>query len=240
MTFVLTETIQELANEPDLRSFNFLTSQLFDRLNQHSNFLEPKYQFDNTISKEKAFSKMIQKYGCHCFTETHTLTGGRGPPRDALDKACRALSKCKRCLDIKHGDACNILNGSFSWQTDPVTGDIICTNSASSPPSACRKDLCLCETEFVSAVEKVWVGSDSTWEFNPDFWLEPLWIQKMEANGMSDQLFDRDAVCKITGINNRTANSCCGEYPNVIPFDSTIEKCCPNGKIKLNYVPCHS
>lgn len=183
---------------------------------------------------------MIQKYGCHCFTETHTLTGGRGQPQDALDEACRALSKCRKCVDIRYGDACNSLNGGFRWQTDAITGEITCTNPNSPNPDACKKNLCLCESEFVYAVEKLWVGADSTWEFNPDFWLEPKWIQKMNANSMSDQLFDKDAVCQISGGNRRNADSCCGDFPSVKPFDSTAQQCCPNGQIEMNFVPCNN
>lgn len=219
----------------EARKFNHIINMAFTRLEDHPNFL-PLFQFGDKRSKRKAFTRMMMNYGCHCFPSNKSTVGGKGTPVDELDDACRTLYKCHKCVDIEHDSACQTDNGDYRYEIDPSDNSVTCTNDINKHENAqCKIDLCECESKFVDNIYDIWVGEDSTWSYNSDFWLDSKWVKNVEKGGQ--EIFDREGTCVIT-YQNIEADQCCGEFPNIVPYSSSEKNCCANGEVRPSFVPC--
>jgi len=233
-TDALGEVLSEIQEELDLdgRKFNHIINMAYTKLEDHPNFL-PTYEFPDKRDKRKAFQRMMMNYGCHCFPNHKSTIGGKGQPVDQLDEACRSLYKCHKCVDIEYPNECETDNGGYKYDMDPVTKDLSC--EASEKHGDCKVKLCECETHFVETIYDLWVGENSSWSYNTKFWLDKKWTNKNEREGLDS--FDRDNVCVISLVNVE-ADSCCGDFPSIIPYSSSEKNCCANGEVKPNFMPC--
>jgi len=202
-------------NEVDEKKFSAIVDMAFHKLDGHPSFNVDVVNANRNTRKN--FSYMLQDYGCHCFPNHKSISGGRGKPKDALDEACRALYRCHKCVDIESPGVCEA-DGGYKYQLKSA-GDIGCTASDKFPD--CKTQQCQCDREFADSVFDLWTGND--WTYDSNLWLNPRYVKAAEDMGV--QVFDFDAECQM-GF-NQTPDACCGDaFPNKVPYNSNDFGCC--------------
>ena len=142
---------------------------------------------------------------------------GNGQAVDSIDLTCQMASKCRHCAEIDHNERCHSYR-SYSFSVDNDTRTITCTDNGADPASVCRKNLCLCDKDFVELI----VAQQSEYDMtNSLTWGD---FERYGENGRCG-----DAACPEGGC--KKPDACCGNYPNRIPFVSERRSCC-DGKLK--------
>lgn len=160
------------------------------------------------------FSK-IWNYGCWCYFGDNAGEG-KGMPQNALDKACKNLQLCYRCVKIDSlGDEemCHPGNTKYKYEID-VDGGIY-QNCALSNSEECAVHTCSCEQDFIrKLVGLLWNGYIFDYSFHHSVWAQ--WN-----------------VCNFAG--GPHILDCCGEYPKRRPFFSDTNFDCCKNKIVYNF-----
>jgi len=157
-------------------------------------------------------------YGCYC-SELERFPGmqGNGQAVDPIDLTCQMASKCRHCAEIDHNERCHSYR-SYSFTVDHDAKTMTCTNDGSDPASVCRKNLCLCDKDFVELIVAQQNEYDMT---NSLTWGD---FERYGENGRCGE-----AACPEEGC--KKPDACCGNYPNRIPFISERRSCC-DGRLK--------
>lgn len=156
-------------------------------------------------------------YGCYCFPDgDQKLFSGYGDAVDEVDKACRRLQTCYRCVGVDYGqeECINTKGYKFSGVVDPVTGkkDIICKNKKLN----CGAAQCECDRQLAFQLAEM----EITW--NPN------------NQGNKYGMFDRASQCNVqersATINHDIETKCCGHYPERTPYAANgpngVRNCC--------------
>lgn len=156
-------------------------------------------------------------YGCYCFPDGHNkLFSGYGDAIDEVDKSCRHLQTCYRCVGVDYGqeECINSKGYKFSGVVDPVTGkkDIICKNKKKN----CGAAQCECDRQLAFQLAE----AEITW--NPN------------NQGNKYGFFDRTSQCNVqersATANHDIETKCCGHYPERTPFAANgpngVRNCC--------------
>lgn len=149
-------------------------------------------------------------YGCHCM-----LLGdrpiGKGVPVDRLDRACRALKQCHKCVEGKWNTECSTaeMSGDISLSS---TGNVTYTGS-----DQCLNDMFNCNLQFVS-----------------DFYdLKGIYN---EVYHTSKSKFFHEQDCQVEDMKGRSLNGqgaqCCGSSTSpFVLYKVGKHKCC-NGRLR--------
>ena len=179
-----------------------------------------------TTMSMRQLHKKIQNYGCHCFPNFKSTIGGKGKPVDQLDEVCRSLFRCYRCIDIESDEygSCDTNQGGYKYgllENEGGSRDINCDTMFNKSPM-CKTHQCQCDRQFADSLAALFEDG-SNWAYNPDYWLNPKYVKRAEANG--DPIFDKNASCDA--VASPPADQCCGaDYPFKIPYDSQNRECC--------------
>lgn len=216
------------SNEVSLNSIDTLRTK---RRTQRLTLLATKIQNSNRSNKlrPREFLKMMNSYGCHCWTKPGTEDiGYKGKPLDGVDRACRALKTCHTCIGLDY-QKCDPITTKYRAKV-VKTGDggidILCTNTMNNKGTNngdCKRNLCECDKEFANQVSLSW-GE----------WTDKHWQLEKQ------NLFD--AACVSVGGGGNTSGSrmvgggkpdqCCGySYPGMKPFNSESHECTDDKKI---------
>jgi len=181
----------------------------------------------------------INGYGCWCYF-AESFGKGKSHPVDETDAFCKALHEGYECVMIDNDEESTDDDSEqcTPWETFYVpaaigeTEDIVdqCTER-NSEFGNCAVRSCIVEMQFVTSVFRNMLGGGA---MNDQF---------NHNNG-----FDVEENCPTTP-GQQSEKSCCGHYPFRHPFktyggqrqccgaktfDSSILKCCSNGKVRVN------
>ena len=91
-------------------------------------------------------------YGCHCLPDKHHneyLTFGK--PVDNIDKQCKQMGVCYKCLQHKYPESqCLPENTNYKFALDQEKKTIDCSLNK----NECRRDVCECDKQFAQNVAK--------------------------------------------------------------------------------------
>ena len=245
-----TITMQNLANEetPTFRKYTQIVDLIWHKLENHENFnIDNLYISDDKKNLKKNLVAMIENYGCHCFPTNKSLVGGKGAPRDALDNACRALSRCHKCVEMDFLDEdtfepiCQPDTDGYKYTLVEENREIICEESPRH--HVCTNRQCQCDRQFAETVFDLFTNQNqgegvSDWNFNPSFWLNNRYIKEMNNSGLDNQLFDFESSCATTNEKSSANDACCGDYPLRRPYSSSKKQCCNNLVIHPLFKEC--
>jgi len=160
-------------------------------------------------------------YGCWCFVDgSDNLQTGYGKPRDNIDEACMAFSKCYRCLAMDYPTFDETLRYNFDMDEDDNGQKSINCNDAS---GTMKRNLCECDKELALELAE----HENEWN-----------VQYHERQ--SD--FDRKKEC-FTPLNQKwEVDQCCGTYPARYPYSSHqgVRDCCGSKIYSKEYSQCCS
>lgn len=177
------------------------------------------------LQQDPEFGKYCY-YGCWCFIDgSDNLQTGYGPPRDQIDEACMAFSKCYRCLDMDYPTFKETQRYNFQYNEDNGVKSVSCLDAA----GTMKRNLCECDVELAERLAEY----------------ESIWQEKWHAQRNPD--FDRKKEC-FTPLNQKyEVDQCCGSYPARYPYSSRqgvkdccgskiysneFSQCCPDNSIK--------
>lgn len=167
--------------------------------------------------RPKQFMRMVNEYGCHCWpNDAKKQLSGQGKPIDAVDTSCFNLKQCHKCIDIDWPETCDPVTMKYKARLNKDdAGNMIITcantlNKKKTNNGDCKKSLCECDREFAeqfSVAFETW--NESNWKLlNSGSYEEYCTRQPSAERGMS-----------------AGADSCCGDYPNVKPYNSMVHTC---------------
>lgn len=160
-------------------------------------------------------------YGCWCFIDgSDNMQSGYGQPRDNIDEACMAFSKCYRCLAMDYPTFEETLRYNFDMDEDDQGNKFINCNDAT---GTMKRNLCECDRELALELAEH----------------ENEWNQQFHER-QSD--FDRRKEC-FTPLNQRwEVDQCCGTYPARYPYSSHqgVRDCCGSKIYSNEYSQCCS
>lgn len=198
------------------------------RRTQRLTLLATKVQGTRTGAKlrPREFLKMMNSYGCHCWTKPGTEDiGYKGKPLDSVDRACRTLKTCHTCIGLDY-DNCDPITTKYRAKVVKTSNggiDIQCTNTMNAKGTNngdCKRNLCECDKQFANQVSESWGD-----------WTEKHWQLEKQ------NLFQQACVSGSTSNGSRMVASgkpdqCCGlSYPAMKPFNSQTQECSDDHKI---------
>lgn len=220
------QAMDDIDKQVEQKKFSNIIDMTYHKLEDNVNFqaiLSANTANPNRNAR-KNFSYMMSNYGCHCFPNHKSTIGGKGKPVDELDSVCRSLYRCYRCIDIENPNGeCDTDQGGYKYGLEDNNGskDVNCDIMWNKTPM-CKTHQCQCDRQFAESVASLF-NDGSTWNFNPDFWLNPKYVKRAEANG--DPIFDADTVC--SAMVSPPADACCGaSFPDKVPYNSGSRECC--------------
>merc|ERR1712110_360391 len=160
----------------------------------------------------------IWGYGCYCFFGKNAGKGS-GKPRNQVDKLCKNLQFCYRCVTIdswfnadetcRPGEQTYVVNSNHETEGEKIMTECMVGND-----DDCSINTCCCETKFVAdLIELFWDG----YIFEPEYKHQP------------EGPFSWDLNCYVKPATK--VLSCCGEYPERFPYDIDAYECCEDGNI---------
>jgi len=177
--------------------------------------------FEMTIGD---FLDKFTNYGCYCWIlgPMRGVIGG-GQTRDEIDSLCGELYKCYKCLNIDFGAK----DTMFDYQVNLVENDdgsreLECVEGD-------NLDACKCDVRFAESMAKVNQQCEidqSNGVVNSPFCINEQ-FRTAEGGGSFDPFDNSSQGClKINMEDHNAKDSCCGEYPERLPFDSMKRECC--------------
>ena len=236
-----TETMTDIDNQVEQKKFSNIIDMAYHKLENNIKFqlILQLNTANPTRNARKNFSYMVSNYGCHCFPNFKSTIGGKGKPVDQLDEVCRSLFRCYRCIDIESDEygSCDTNQGGYKYgllENDDGNGnvnrDINCDTMFNKSPM-CKTHQCQCDRQFADSLAALFEDG-SNWAYNPDYWLNPKYVKRAEANG--DPVFDKNASCDA--VASPPADRCCGaDYPFKIPYDSQNRECCESANKSYDF-----
>lgn len=184
----------------------------------------------NSMTAPTDMTHFDKNYGCWCYFEAEEFNAKiRGPPVDALDSMCRYYTKSVRCMAEEFGSICNPWNvtyesplamGSYNPLTDPLSDEMLLRFCGLiNLPGAdhnCALNTCAVEGRFLQDVLLLELNAPGT-----NFGWDPQYVHGTD--------FDPEQSCFLDNTPPvDTDISCCGAYPNKLPFQSYggLKECC--------------
>lgn len=165
--------------------------------------------------KKKEVVKKILSYGCHCFPgqKRNRSVGGKGPAMDTIDGICRSQYQCHKCVEMDYGCSpdLNPYTVQFKGKKSAMAKEVICRDDE----NTCSRSICECDKAMAENLEDVW--------FTPGIHNGFYW--KDRKNAKKNPTFDYDGTCTATGL-SPVPDSCCGVFPDVIPYNAGNKGCC--------------
>lgn len=120
-------------------------------------------------------------YGCHCLPDKHHneyLTFGK--PVDNIDKQCKQMGVCYKCLQHKYPESqCLPENTNYKFALDQEKKTIDCSLNK----NECRRDVCECDKQFAQNVAKY------EFEWNEEFHIKVSFIRVLHTGDPVEQSF---------------------------------------------------
>ena len=174
-----------------------------------------------TLSKKDVIKKMLN-YGCHCFpgSKKDRSIGGKGPAVDEIDGTCRSQYQCHKCAEMNQG--CNPDETAYAVQFKGKKGQIggkqiICRDEE----GTCGRSICECDKRMAENLDKIWFKPNM---HNTFYWYDRKNLKKARKDP-SHKVFDYEATC-FTGQTSPQPDACCGNFPDVIPYNVGSKSCC--------------
>lgn len=174
---------------------------------------------NTTLSRKQLIRKMLN-YGCHCFpgTRKRRSVGGKGPAMDEIDSVCKQQYHCHKCIKLVH--QCDPDRTGYRVKFIGKRRSLVRDISCKGEEGTCSRDLCECDKEMAYSLSDLWDDSlHSTY----------YWGDKKNIN--RNEYFDYEGTCKATG-NGGGSDACCGNFPNIIPYNSMDRTCCATDPTK--------
>lgn len=213
------------------RNFNYGGFQSLTGLAMMTVFLDQSRIMQSRTNSIEGFEITIDdfldkftNYGCYCWIlgPMRGVIGG-GQVKDEIDARCGELYKCYKCLNLDHGSSTSMFEYSVNLvEHDDGSRKLECEQGENQ--DACRCDVMFaekmaevnkqCENDMNNGVQ------NSQFCLNEDF-------RTLNGGGSFDPTDNSAAGClKINMDGHNAKDSCCGSYPDRLPFDSLNRECC--------------
>lgn len=176
----------------------------------------------------------LNNYGCWCYFEVDNYHRGKGKHIDSYDALCKKYNQGMECISLDlGGSGCEpwvqaytaIPNLSLSALGLAVV-DIEQACIDENPGDQCAQTVCHVESKFIHDIT-VLVSTGTSTDINLFH----------EVNGVEQ--FNPDAEVS-PGVNAcdvvegpPSEKSCCGDYPNRIPYRVISKECCADGSSQI-------
>jgi hypothetical protein len=170
--------------------------------------------YNKTALTRKQLIRKMLNYGCHCFqgTKRARSIGGKGPAVDDIDSVCRAQYQCHKCIEQEMG--CNPDSTGYKVKFIGKRRDMVKDISCRQPENTCSRNLCECDKHMAFTLADIWTD---------DLHDTHYWMDK--KNKRRNSVFDYDSTCVASNANSK-ADSCCGDFPTIVPYNSNDRNCC--------------
>lgn len=185
----------------------------------------------------KNFIRQFKRYGCHCWPKGRTVLGGQGKPVDEIDRTCKRLFNCHRCLQINTANECNPNEFQYRVRGKDTNGTRIvhCDGNAA---DSCQRRLCECDLAF--AQELALEMENQAYSDNHSKWKG---FESADECHSQDFLNARSKLVPAElpvpdDLETYKGWACCGEeYKNFMPYrPAKGSRCCNNGSNFATYV----
>lgn len=194
-------------------------------------------QNDCRLSRQ-FFIDLLTNYGCNCYPTSHEAISAidpnnswlhmayKGQPIDELDQACLDVYNSYKCMFMDHeagrinqiGKYGCYKGMTFRWHFD-TNGEIQCGRPSNlnyyNTEDDCRLAACQIEKNFVYKVQNF---------LNSQGGAENFYNNNQNNYGYCPNV-------KRNGKVRTERDSCCGEFPNRVPFNSLYRECCEDGSM---------
>lgn len=185
----------------------------------------------------KEFIRQFKRYGCHCWPRGRTILGGQGKPVDEIDRTCKRLFNCHRCLTINSENECNPLDFTYKVRGKDTNGSrkLHCDGNAE---GTCQRKLCECDLSFAMELSAemqsmAYTDGHSKWKgFNSADECHSQDFLNARSKLVPTEMPVPEDLPTYKGW------ACCGEeYKNFMPYrPSKGSRCCNNGSNFATYV----
>jgi len=236
-------TIAEMMPEDNKIGFRSGSQAVFSARQQMTRYIQLKYALMFLLRNQNSFTKFCN-YGCWCLPED-SGTVGYGKPVDAIDAACKEYTTCFNCVHKQ--ESCDEELYKMTGKMDNGERYLLCMD----PIGSCKRNRCECDLELAKKIagrEKVWNAS-----YHREFGESPSAdMCRVGANSQINNdaridvgLFEGDFVEQSddSSLSFKDALKlgdvigCCGSAPKLKQFRRG-QKCCPDGQVMLEGVPC--
>lgn len=175
----------------------------------------------------KNFIREFKRYGCHCWPKGRTILGGQGRPQDDVDRTCKKLFNCHKCLVINSAGKCSPDQFQYKVRGKDEDGDrnIHCDGN---PIGSCQRSLCECDLSFALELEenrKYYQESNSKWK---GFQSNQECTASGQNLGARSNLINQTPVPVPEELLVHNGFACCGtNYDNYTPYrPEKGQRCC--------------
>jgi len=180
----------------------------------------------------KGFIREFKRYGCHCWPRGRTFLGGHGKPQDEVDRTCKKLFNCHRCLVINTDGQCSPDKFQYKVRGKDINGTRL-VHCDGNEEGTCQRSLCECDLAFAKELNEArqhysnefskWKGFDQANECQKIVGLEG-------RNGRIPFQTEYEVPDEIPTHNGW---ACCGDnFHNSTPYKpSKGQRCCANNNI---------
>lgn len=193
------------------------------------NNLNEQKQYESYKTEMSRLEDKYTNYGCYCYNSgvDNGIHGG-GVPRDPIDRHCKELYQCYKCLAIDFNATHNDMAGmEYNVNLSMKNGQksMECEDSFDMT-AGCPRNLCECDKKFAMAIAKVDDGCDSNGDGCPsnEFYTKTATQSPFEPK-VNPGKFVVHQSCQSNNPHEANEN-CCGVYPDRQPYNPETKECC--------------
>lgn len=183
----------------------------------------------------KGFIREFKRYGCHCWPKGRTILGGQGRPQDDVDRTCKKLFNCHRCLVINSNGECGPDKFQYKVRGKDNNGTRL-VHCDGNPADSCQRNLCECDLAFaqeLNEARKAYKNENSKWKgFKTN-------DECRSGNGLGARtnMLQQQEYEIPTGTKMHNGWACCGSnFENLTPYKPAKgQRCCNNNNLFTIY-----
>lgn len=183
----------------------------------------------------KGFIREFKRYGCHCWPKGRTILGGQGRPQDDVDRTCKKLFNCHRCLVIGSGGECGPDKYQYKVRGKDINGTRL-VHCDGNEEGTCQRNLCECDLAFAKELSEAradYDESNSKWK---GFKTNEECRNNGQLGARSNMLIQSEYEVP-KGVNTHNGWACCGtNFENLTPYKpSKGQRCCAKSNMFTVY-----
>lgn len=184
----------------------------------------------------KGFIREFKRYGCHCWPKGRTILGGQGRPQDDVDRTCKSLFNCHRCLVINSNGECGPDKFQYKVRGKDINGTRL-VHCDGNPVDSCQRNLCECDLAFAEELN----AARDTYEQQFSKWKGFKTSDECRSNGQNlgarSNMLTQQEYEIPDSVSTHNGWACCGSnFENLTPYKPEKgQRCCNHNNIFTVY-----